>query len=67
METKEKERAKDGVVIHLRAEAKARAGRKARAGEKAATARERACSLDDNKWPILPGQSASNQGLPRSI
>ena len=40
METTEKDRAKGGVVLHLRAEAKARAGRKARAGGKAATARE---------------------------
>ena len=22
-------------------------------------------SLDDKQWPILPGQSASNQGLPQ--
>ena len=22
-------------------------------------------NLDDNQWPILPGQSASNQGLPQ--
>ena len=67
METKEKKRAKDGV-LPLRAEAKAKAGQRARAGEKFATARERACGvLMTINGPFSPIRVRTVKGFPGNI
>ena len=63
METKEKERAKDGVE----AEARARAGRRAKAGEKAALAKDRACGvLMTTDGPFSPAGVQVIEDFPRN-